>query len=256
MHRTGTKHIVRHMQKSVVQWSVISKFTCMYNSVQSERYIPLIRNPIGTACLIPRVCAPRVTRCRLGKYWWRDFFRKRLAGCWLESRHAQLPSFAAISVWPRACEAISSRPRICLSALFFIQNIDLSRVLSEWSWYGFLYLNEYVFLWSHCFVGAFSVAAHFLLSYNKNNVMSVILRSSAFRISKFYCRNPSGSQITAGWSWSWGIFITMTAVDSGEPILGVHMLSMTHREAAIFDDACTVPTPCLLLPGSVKNFAR
>ena len=28
MHRTGTKHIVRHMQKSVIQWSVISKFTC------------------------------------------------------------------------------------------------------------------------------------------------------------------------------------------------------------------------------------
>ena len=28
MHRTGTKHIVRHMQKSIVQWSVISKFTC------------------------------------------------------------------------------------------------------------------------------------------------------------------------------------------------------------------------------------
>ena len=28
MHRTGTKHIVRHMQKSVVQWSVISKFNC------------------------------------------------------------------------------------------------------------------------------------------------------------------------------------------------------------------------------------
>ena len=30
MHRTGTKHMVRHMQKSVVQWSVISKFTCIY----------------------------------------------------------------------------------------------------------------------------------------------------------------------------------------------------------------------------------
>ena len=30
MHRTGTKHIVRHMQKSVIQWSVISKFTCIY----------------------------------------------------------------------------------------------------------------------------------------------------------------------------------------------------------------------------------
>ena len=29
MHRTGTKHIVRHMQKSVIQWSVISKFTCI-----------------------------------------------------------------------------------------------------------------------------------------------------------------------------------------------------------------------------------
>ena len=29
MHRTGTKHIVRHMQTSVVQWCVISKFTCI-----------------------------------------------------------------------------------------------------------------------------------------------------------------------------------------------------------------------------------
>ena len=29
MHQTGTKHIVRHMGKSVVQWSVISKFTCI-----------------------------------------------------------------------------------------------------------------------------------------------------------------------------------------------------------------------------------
>ena len=29
MHRSGTKHIVRHMQKSVIQWSVISKFTCI-----------------------------------------------------------------------------------------------------------------------------------------------------------------------------------------------------------------------------------
>ena len=31
---------------------------------------------------------------------------------------------------------------------------------------------------------------------------------------------------------------------------GVHRLSMTHVwEAAKFDDACTVPTPCLLLSG-------
>ena len=29
MHRTGTKHIVRHMQKAVVQWAVISKFSCI-----------------------------------------------------------------------------------------------------------------------------------------------------------------------------------------------------------------------------------
>ena len=31
MHLTGTKHIVRHLQKFVVQWSVISKFTCIVN---------------------------------------------------------------------------------------------------------------------------------------------------------------------------------------------------------------------------------
>ena len=29
MHRTGTKHIVCHMQKSLEQWSVMSKFTCI-----------------------------------------------------------------------------------------------------------------------------------------------------------------------------------------------------------------------------------
>ena len=28
MHGTGTKHIVRRRQKSVLQWSVISKFAC------------------------------------------------------------------------------------------------------------------------------------------------------------------------------------------------------------------------------------
>ena len=32
MHRTGTKHIVHHMQKSLVQWSVLSKFTCIPRS--------------------------------------------------------------------------------------------------------------------------------------------------------------------------------------------------------------------------------
>ena len=53
---------------------------------------PLDPQPHRHSILVPRVCAPRVTRCRLGKYWSRDFFRKRLAGCWLESRHAQLVS--------------------------------------------------------------------------------------------------------------------------------------------------------------------
>ena len=40
MHQTGTKHIVRHMQKSVVQWSVISKFTCIfeYNSGTHHKF--------------------------------------------------------------------------------------------------------------------------------------------------------------------------------------------------------------------------
>ena len=33
MHRTGTEHIVHHMQKSIVQWSVISKFTCNTHSI-------------------------------------------------------------------------------------------------------------------------------------------------------------------------------------------------------------------------------
>ena len=41
MHRTGTKHIVRHMQKSVVQWSVISKFTCI---LQRIAYLNIIEN--------------------------------------------------------------------------------------------------------------------------------------------------------------------------------------------------------------------
>ena len=35
----------------------------------------------------------------------------------------------------------------------------------------------------------------FILSYNKNNGMSVILRNSAFRIYKFYCRNPNYSRL-------------------------------------------------------------
>ena len=37
MHGTGTKSIVRHMQKSVVQWSVISKFTCNISDTKLSR---------------------------------------------------------------------------------------------------------------------------------------------------------------------------------------------------------------------------
>ena len=61
------------------------------HSLSREVY-PLDPQPHRHSMLVPRVCAPRVTRCRLGKYWWRNFLRKRLAGCWLESRHAQLVS--------------------------------------------------------------------------------------------------------------------------------------------------------------------
>ena len=45
---------------------------------------PLDPQPHRHSMLVPTVCAPRVTRCSLGKYWSRGF--------------------AAISVWPRACE--------------------------------------------------------------------------------------------------------------------------------------------------------
>ena len=40
MHGTGPKHIVRHSQKSVVQWSVISKFTCIFNRILKEMKCP------------------------------------------------------------------------------------------------------------------------------------------------------------------------------------------------------------------------
>ena len=36
---------------------------------------PLDPQPHRHSMLVPRVCAPRVTRCSLGKYWSRDWFR-------------------------------------------------------------------------------------------------------------------------------------------------------------------------------------
>ena len=104
---------------------------------------PLDPQPHRHSMLVPRVCAPRVTRCRLGKYWWRDFFRKRLRVVDSELAIQSLISFCCLYLGQIGC-----------------QGDGLSR----------------------------------------------------------------------------------------QPIVGVHMLSMTHREAAIFDDAYTVPTPCLLLP--------
>ena len=106
---------------------------------------PLDPQPHRHSMLVPRVCAPRVTRCRLGKYWSRDFFRKRLRVVDSELAIQNLISFRCLYLGQIGCQGDGLR-----------------------------------------------------------------------------CR---------------------------QPILGVHMLSMTHREAAIFDDACTVPTPCLLLPG-------
>ena len=37
---------------------------------------PLDPQPHRHSMLVPRVCAPRVTRCSLRKYWSRDFFQK------------------------------------------------------------------------------------------------------------------------------------------------------------------------------------
>ena len=120
--------------------------------VSSGREIqPLDLQPHRHSLLVPRVCAPRVTRCRLGKYWWRDFFRKRLRVVDSELAIQSLISFRCLYLGQIGC-----------------QGDGLSR----------------------------------------------------------------------------------------QPIVVVHMLSMTHREAAIFDDACTVPTPCLLLPGSGKVYTQ
>ena len=66
MHRTGTKHVVRHMQKSVIQWSIISKFTCIYfmfwvaDSPMSSKFI-LYYNlslHVGTFLWLPTTMKP------------------------------------------------------------------------------------------------------------------------------------------------------------------------------------------------------
>ena len=69
----------------------------------SREIHPLDPQPHRHSMLVTRVCAPRVTRCSLGKYWSRDFFQKK-AGRMLAGIQACATGFAAISVWPRACE--------------------------------------------------------------------------------------------------------------------------------------------------------
>ena len=152
--------------------------------------------------LVPRVCAPRVTQCRLGKYWWRDFFRKRL------------------------------RVQV---------NLDMTDSM-----------------------GPGKLVRHMQnLSYTYDEYLICIGLGPS--ISSVICKNPSysgpsyPSSPVVDSELAIQILISFRCLYLGQigcqgdglsrqPIVGVHMLSMTHREAAIFDDACTVPTPCLLLP--------
>ena len=58
-------HVVKEVLLIHLSQVAMRDVDLQYSENIAERYIPLIRNPIDTAC----VCAPRVTRCRLGKYW-------------------------------------------------------------------------------------------------------------------------------------------------------------------------------------------
>ena len=68
MHRTGIKHIVRHMQKSVVQWSVISKFACIKFS---EKKIIMTKS-------IMLLLLPHLSQKALGIFKWK-FWRNLLS---------------------------------------------------------------------------------------------------------------------------------------------------------------------------------
>ena len=75
MHGTGTKHIVRHSQKSVVQWSVISKFTCMY-FVPHFGHAKVYETSIWTPCFqisaktLPRRTSSTKDLLVLQKFYW------------------------------------------------------------------------------------------------------------------------------------------------------------------------------------------
>ena len=67
---------------------------------ESREIHSLDPQPHRHSMLVPRVCAPRVTQCSLGKYWSRDFFQKKAggAGRMLAGIQACATGFAAISV--------------------------------------------------------------------------------------------------------------------------------------------------------------
>ena len=62
--------------------------------------------------LVPRVCAPRVTQCSLGKYWSRDFFRKRLRVVDRELAIQSLISFRCLYLGQIGCQGdgVSRQP--------------------------------------------------------------------------------------------------------------------------------------------------
>ena len=62
--------------------------------------------------LVPGVCAPRVTRCSLGKYWSHDFFRKRLIVVDRELAIQSLISFRCLYLGQIGCQGdgVSRQP--------------------------------------------------------------------------------------------------------------------------------------------------
>ena len=62
--------------------------------------------------LVPRVCAPRVTRCSLGKHWSCDFFRKRLRVVDRELEIQSLVSFRCLYLGQIGCQGdeVSRQP--------------------------------------------------------------------------------------------------------------------------------------------------
>ena len=55
MHGTGTKHIVRHTQKSVVQWSGVAEFTCIFIYIQNIILVFTSMTHPMNPCTLPSV---------------------------------------------------------------------------------------------------------------------------------------------------------------------------------------------------------